>query len=94
MRIGFVYNDELNTVGYERNIDVKETIGYMIDLVCEVFGRNQDDFVFMLNSFTVAHRHWVLEEMGFTNEDRKRLKIYCVRKTSPLLLYPPRIYIE
>ncbi len=85
MRVGFVYNDELNSVGYEVNIDVRETIGYTIDLVCDVFGWNETDFVFMFASFTVAHRQWTLQEMGYTNADR--VKMYCVRKTSHLLLY-------
>ena len=75
MRVGFVYNDELNTVGYTRNIDVTPTLtfGYIIDLVCKVFGWQEDDRVFMRNSFTVARRHWAPVDMGFS----KRENLLC-----------------
>lgn len=85
MLVGFVFNEALDTVGYEMNIDVTRTFGYMIDLVCDVLLWQHHDFVFMLNGFTVVKRHWVPQEMGMKNTDR--LKIYCVRRTSPLLLF-------
>ena len=85
MRVGFVYEDRLRAVGYEMNMDLTSTFGDVLESTCILLNFQEDDFVFLFgNKFTVVQKDWTPEEMGMNDGDY--VKIYCVRKTNPLLL--------
>ncbi len=85
MRVGFVYEDRMRHVGYERTMDLNSTFGDILEAVCDVFNWQEDDFVFFINNrFSIVQKHWIPADMGLKDEDY--VTIYCVRKTNPLLL--------
>jgi len=85
MRLGFVFDDRMTDVGYQMTMDLNSTFGAVLESVCTMFNWIQDDYVFLFaNGFTIIQKHWTPAEMGMKDEDL--VKIYCVRKTHPLLL--------
>ena len=76
MRLGFVYESGLIDVGFTRNMDIDSTFGEEIDVVCEVLGWQEDEWIFMFNSKIIVTREWTPREMGFRVDDS--VKIYCV----------------
>jgi hypothetical protein len=85
MRVGFVYEETMQYVGYERNMDLNSTFGEILEIVCDVFNWQANDFVFLMpNKISRVNTQWIPAEMGMTDQDY--VKIYCVRKTNPLLL--------
>ncbi len=84
MRMGFVYEKRLRGVGYETNMDMTSTFGDLLETTCRMFDWQEQDFVFLFqNKFSVVNKHWTPVDMGMKDEDY--VKIYCVRKTNPLL---------
>ena len=84
MRVGFVYEDRMRDVGYEMNMDLTSTFGDVLESICILLNWQEEDFVFLFgNKFTVVQKHWTPKDMGMKDEDY--VKIYCVRKTNPLL---------
>ena len=75
MQLYFVYNVNMNAVGYTTNMALADTFGAAIDAMCAHHGWRVGDWDFMFHALFHVPRPWTPGGMGAHNGDV--MTIYC-----------------
>ena len=77
MQLDFVYNIQMNAVGYTTDMTLYDTFGAAIHSMCTDLEMHEKEWDFLFHTLFPVPRHWTPHHMGMDNADV--LTIYCRR---------------